>query len=97
MPGLRFEWDERKGELNARKHGISFSEARSAFEDERGVLIADPDHSDDEDRFILLGMSSRARVLVVVHCYRSEDEIIRLISARRATRAESRRYPEARR
>ncbi len=93
MPGLRFEWDEQKGDLNVCKHGVSFAEARSVFEDERGVLIADPDHSDDEDRFIILGMSSRARVLVVVHCYRSQDEIIRLISARRATRSESKGYP----
>lgn len=95
MPGLRFEWDEAKADSNARKHGISFQEAATVFEDEAAVLVGDPDHSDAEDRFILLGQSSgRRRLLVVVHCYREEDEVIRVISARRATRPESKQYTE---
>jgi uncharacterized DUF497 family protein len=71
---LRFEWDERKNTANRRKHGVSFEEAQSAFVDEHGLLIDDPDHSASEDRFVLLGMSSALRVLVVCHCYRADGE-----------------------
>jgi uncharacterized protein len=76
-----------------RVHGVGFEEARSAFSDERAKLIDDPDHSEEEDRFILLGLSGLLRVLVVCHCYRAEGNIIRIISARKATTRESRSYP----
>jgi uncharacterized DUF497 family protein len=93
MTALRFEWDPAKAGGNQKKHGVSFEEAQSVFSDERARLIDDPDHSDDEERFILLGLSSSLRVLVVVHCYRSQGNIIRIISARKATREEQRHYP----
>lgn len=93
MDALRFEWDPAKAGLNQKKHGVSFEEAQSVFSDERARLIDDPDHSDDEERFILLGPSSSLRVLVVVHCYRSQGNTIRIISARKATREEQRYYP----
>lgn len=94
MSGLRFEWDARKASSNERKHGISFDEARTVFVDEHALVIPDPDHSDDEDRFILLGVSAAVRLLVVVHCFREPDDVIRIISARKATRSESRQYGE---
>jgi uncharacterized DUF497 family protein len=93
MGTLRFEWDEQKSAANAKKHGVSFEEARTVFVDERARLIGDPDHSDDEDRFVLLGLSSTLRLLLVCHCYRSEGNVIRLISARKASAGESRFYP----
>lgn len=89
---IRFEWDERKSRLNQEKHGVSFEEASSAFYDENGLVIADPDHSEIEERFILLGMSLRLRVLTVCHCFRSDDQTVRIISARKATRRESLHY-----
>jgi uncharacterized protein len=92
---LRFEWDPAKDEANWRKHKVSFQEAESVFIDEHARLLDDPDHSEDEERFILLGLSSRFRVLVVVHTYRGDEEVIRIISARRATKAE-RGYYDAR-
>lgn len=92
MSELRFEWDSAKAAANAKKHGIGFDEAKSVFADERAKLIADPDHSDDEDRFILLGLSASLRLLVVCHCYRSRNNVIRIISARKATTAESKDY-----
>jgi uncharacterized protein len=92
MNTLRFEWDERKAAANAKKHGVTFEEARSVFADERAKLIDDPDHSDDEERFVLLGLSSTPRLLVVCHCYRSKGNIIRIISARKATASESKLY-----
>ncbi len=88
QPVLRFEWDERKNRQNKQGHGISFEEAQSVFFDNRALLIADPDHSEHEDRFVLLGLSSRLRTLVVCHCYRQDGDVIRLISARRANRQE---------
>ena len=91
MP-LRFEWDEAKNRANRRRHGVSFEEARSAFLDESARLIADPDHSSEEDRFILLGLNIQLRLLVVCHCYRETDEVIRIISARRADPSERREY-----
>lgn len=93
MSTLRFEWDERKATVNAKKHGISFEEAQSVFFDERARLIEDPDHSEPEERFILLGLSSSLRLLLVCHCYRSEGNVIRIISARKATLRESKSYP----
>lgn len=92
MSELRFEWDPAKAAANLKKHGIDFDEAKSAFADERAKILPDPDHSDAEDRFILLGLSLRLRLLVVCHCYRERDNSIRIISARRATKPESRHY-----
>ena len=93
MSELRFEWDKRKASANVKKHGVSFEEARSVFVDERAKLIGDPDHSDDEHRFILLGLSSSLRVLIVCHCYRSDENTIHIISARKATTSEAKFYP----
>jgi len=94
MSALRFEWDEAKAAANAKKHGVTFEEARSVFFDERARLIDDPDHSEDEERFILLGLSSTLRMIVVCHCYRSKGNIVRIISARKATARESKAYPQ---
>jgi uncharacterized DUF497 family protein len=92
MSRLRFEWDKQKAAANLRKHGVSFDEARSVFFDDRARLIDDPDHSVDEDRFVLLGFSDLLRILLVCHCYRQEESIIRIISARKATAAEALNY-----
>jgi uncharacterized protein len=89
---LTFAWDERKAVANLNKHGVSFDEARTVFSDEHARLIADPDNSNDEDRFIILGLSERTRMLVVCHCYRESDSIIRIITARKATRQEASNY-----
>lgn len=94
MAGLRFEWDPRKESANRRKHGVSFEEALTVFSDDNAILIDDPEHSAAEDRFILLGVSAALRTLVVVHAYRGRDNVIRLISARRATRTEQKVYEE---
>jgi len=94
MRDLQFEWDPRKDFANRRKHGVSFSEARTVFSDDQALLIDDPDHSLEEDRFILLGLSARARVLAVSHCYRKGEGVIRVISARKATRREQALYNE---
>jgi uncharacterized DUF497 family protein len=93
MSELHFEWDPSKSAANAKKHGVTFEEAKSAFADERAKLIDDPDHSEDEDRFILLGLSGSLRLLVVCHCYRMEGNVIRIISARKATSEETKFYP----
>lgn len=92
MSEIAFEWDEHKAEQNERKHGISFEEARTAFEDDHARLTHDPDHSQDEERYILLGMSAVLRILVVCHVYRENDEVIRIISARKATKQEQQQY-----
>jgi uncharacterized DUF497 family protein len=92
MAVLRFAWDERKSASNRRKHGVSFQEARTAFLDDNARLIPDPDHSDEEERFVLLGLSISLRVLVVCHCYRHNDEVIRIISARKADEDEIKQY-----
>ena len=92
---IEFQWDESKNSSNLKKHGIFFEEARSCFYDEDALLISDPDHSESEDRFILLGLSSSARVLVVCHCYRevsATTETIRIISARKTERHEAHSY-----
>ena len=94
MSNPTFEWDKRKASDNRRKHGISFEEARSAFLDENARVIPDPEHADDEDRFILLGLSVRLRLLVVVHCYRQQEDVIRIISARQAERSERKQYSD---
>ena len=92
MSELRFEWDPKKSESNKKKHGVSFEEAETAFLDERGLLIPDLDHSKDEERFVLLGISAILRTLVVCHCYREDEEVIRIISARKADRFEQSQY-----
>ena len=91
---MNFEWDENKNQINQRKHGISFEEAQAVFEDEHAILFDDPEHSDYEDRFLLIGMSEAANVCIVCHCYRESDTVIRIISARKATRKEAERYVE---
>lgn len=92
MSPIQFEWDPKKAQLNLRRHKVSFEDARSAFSDERALLIDDPDHSGEEDRFVLLGLSQSLRLLVVVHCYRAEGRVIRIISARRANTDEQSKY-----
>ena len=89
---ISFGWDPKKAHSNQKKHGISFTEARTVFLDENALLIDDPDHSREEDRFILLGFSHKLRVLVV--CYSEEGHVIRIISARKATRSERKQYQE---
>jgi uncharacterized DUF497 family protein len=91
---LRFDWDERKNKRNRSKHGIWFEEAQSVFSDPHARLFYDPEHSVEEDRFLLLGVSSAARILVTVHCYRDSDSTIRIITARKATKKEVRFYEE---
>jgi len=92
MTDIDFEWDKRKASINLKKHGVSFDEAKSVFYDENGLHMPDPEHSRDEDRFVLIGMSQRIRMVVVCHCYRKNDSIIRLISARKATKQERSSY-----
>ena len=92
MGEIRFTWDPAKALENQRKHGIGFDEARTVFSDEGALLIGDPDHSADEDRFVIIGFSSFARLLTVCHCYRESDEVIRIVSARKATGSESDQY-----
>ena len=93
MNEIRFEWNNLKSLANKRKHGVSFEEAQTVFYDEEAVEFDDPDHSQDEDRFIILGMSLKLRVLVISHCVRKGD-VIRIISARKATRHEANHYWE---
>lgn len=95
MEGLDFTWDASKAAANKAKHGVSFEEAKTVFFDESARLIADPDHSDEEDRYVLLGLSARLRVLLVCHAYR-RGSMIRIISARKANREERRQYEDFR-
>jgi uncharacterized DUF497 family protein len=92
MKYLSFTWDHRKSIENKRKHHIVFEEAKTAFGDENAIVIADPDHSDFEERFLLIGLSEHLKLLVVVHCYQDNDTAIRIISARKATRKEEKTY-----
>lgn len=92
MKEIRFSWDPDKAKINEKKHGVSFEEAATIFYDDNARFDHDPDHSQDEDRFILLGMSVKFRILVVCHCYRSDDAEIRVISARKATKKEREQY-----
>jgi uncharacterized DUF497 family protein len=85
---ISFSWDKRKDEANKKKHGVSFDEAKTVFYDENAIRYFDPDHSDDEDRFLMVGLSHKLRILIVCHCFREEDSIIRIISARKATKGE---------
>ena len=85
MEELRFEWDERKNKENQLKHDVSFEEARTVFYDD--------EHAEWEDRFLLLGISAKSRVLMICHCLREDGDVIRIISARKATRTERKQYP----
>lgn len=91
---VKFEWDENKNFINKKKHNISFEEAVSVFDDENALLRDDPDHSEREERFIILGESSQANLLVVCHCYRQPNDVVRIISARKATKSETKQYYE---
>ena len=84
MKQLEFEWDKKKDKVNAKKHGVSFDEARTVFFDEQAIQFYDPEHSDEEDRFILLGTSFTLKTLVVCHCFREDETKVRIISARKA-------------
>ena len=91
---LHFEWDPQKDLTNQKKQGVSFAEASTVFEDVNALVISDPEHSEDEERFIILGFSLQANLLVVCHCYRASESVIRIISARKATKNETRQYHE---
>jgi uncharacterized DUF497 family protein len=92
MGAIRFVWDERKNAINKRKHGVSFEEGQTVFADDNALFMHDPDHSEDEDRFLLLGLSAIARLLVVCHCYREKSDTVRIISAWKATKSETSQY-----
>lgn len=94
MEYIRFEWDENKNKINQKKHKISFNEATTVFYDEKALVIDDPEHSEEEERFIILGLSNKANILVVCHCCRESDTAIRIISARKATATETKQYYE---
>lgn len=94
MTDIRFDWDKQKAVANKKKHGVFFEEASTVFYDEDALEFHDPEHSEDEDRFIMLGLSFKTRVLVVCHCVRASGAVIRIISARRATKHEAERYWE---
>jgi len=94
MSEIRFEWDSNKAKSNIEKHGVTFEEASTVFDDEMAIIFDDPDHSDDENRSIILGFSASARMLIVCHCLRGEGDIIRIISARKATKTEKAQYAE---
>ncbi len=89
---ISFSWDDRKNEVNEKKHGVSFDEAKTVFYDENAIRYYDPDHSDDEDRFLMVGVSQKLRILIVCHCFREDDSVIRIISARKATKGEEDNY-----
>ena len=92
MKQLEFEWDDRKDKANSKKHGVSFDEARTVFYDEYAIQFFDPEHSESEDRFILLGTSFKLKTLVVCHCFRQEETVVRIISARKADKEEEQVY-----
>lgn len=94
MCKVKFDWDNQKAWNNRQSHGISFEEAQTAFYDENARFSYDPNHSQDEDRYILLGLSSSFRLLVVCHVYRQSDELIRIVSARKATKREQKQYQD---
>lgn len=94
MESLKFEWDENKNDVNKKKHGLSFETAQEVFYDEAAVLFDDPDHSIGEERFLIIGMLKSSKICIVSHCYRDSDSVIRLISAREATKNERKIYQE---
>lgn len=94
METIKFEWDENKNQINQKKHGITFTEAKSVFYDDAAIFFDDPDHSVGEERFLIIGLTEQERICIVSHCYRGEDDVIRIISARKATRNEEKVYYE---
>jgi len=94
MNGVHFEWDENKNQTNQRKHGISFEEASTVFFDAYAILFDDPDHSEEEERFLIIGVTSQEKICIVSHCYRGRDQKVRIISARKATTSERKIYFE---
>lgn len=92
MKTIRFEWDENKNQINKIKHGIDFNEAKTVFYDDNAIIFDDPEHSIEEERFLILGVSGYENLCIVSHCYRDEDNIIRIISARKATKNETKTY-----
>jgi hypothetical protein len=94
MGNIKFIWDENKNRINKEKHKLSFEEAKTVFYDNGAIVFDDPDHSEDENRFLILGFSKTAKLCIVSHCYRENDEVIRIISAREATKSEERYYNE---
>jgi uncharacterized protein len=92
MPDIEFSWNTKKAEINLKKHKVSFDEAVTVFYDEFATEYFDDTHSDDEDRFLMLGLSSKLRILIVCHCLRDSNNMIRIISARKATKNESKYY-----
>ena len=92
MQTISFVWDNRKAEENLEKHKVAFQEAQTVFSDPNARMIYDSDHSDEEDRFILLGISAALRLLIVCHCYREDDRVVRVISARKANKNEQKQY-----
>ena len=94
MNTIKFEWDENKNKINQKKHNISFEEAKTVFYDDNAILFDDPDHSIGEERFLIIGISQTEKLCIVSHCYREKDDIIRIISARKATKTESKIYTE---
>ena len=92
MAGYKFSWDTAKNQANIKKHGIDFNDAQTAFYDENAMILADEEHSEDEERFILIGIDFNARLLNVCHCYRNGDSVVRIISARKANKQEIRIY-----
>ena len=92
METIRFEWDENKNQINKVKHGIDFNEAKTVFYDDNAIMFDDPEHSMEEERFLLLGISEYENLCIVSHCYRGKDNIIRIISARKATKNETKTY-----
>ena len=94
MERIKFDWDENKNEINRRKHGITFEEACEVFYDDNAVLFDDPELSVGEERFLIIGMTGSSKICIVSHCYRDNDNIIRIISAREAVRSERKIYEE---
>ena len=92
MREIKFEWDENKNQINRKKHGIDFQEAKTVFYDDDAIVFDDPEHSLEEERFLILGISEYEKLCIVSHCYRVEDDIIRIISARKATGSETKTY-----
>ena len=92
MENLIFEWDENKNTINKSKHGLSFEEAKEVFEDDNAILFDDPEHFIGEERFLIIGMTVSQKICIVSHCYRDNDNIIRIISARKATKNEKKTY-----
>ena len=94
MNAISFDWDENKNQINIRKHGLSFEEALTVFYDDYAIVFDDPDHSISENRFLIIGTSKRNRLCIVSHCYRNSDNVIRIISARKASKTEKQVYNE---